>query len=233
LLNSFADNLSFYLGTLVERTFLRAAPREGEDWLASWTLFYWAWWIAWSPFVGTFIARISRGRTIREMVAGCLLVPSAVVFVWFTVFGNSALFADMYEGAGLEQVVARDPSLAIYALLERLPASSLSVPLTVMLVAVFFVTSSDSGSFVVDMITSGGHTNPPVRQRVFWALAEGAVASVLLVVGGLKALQAASISVALPFSLVLLLIPWSMIRALRQEGGTPTTTEPPAEPPPT
>jgi choline/glycine/proline betaine transport protein len=217
LLNSFADNLSFYLGTLVERTFLRAAPSEGDDWLASWTLFYWAWWIAWSPFVGTFIARISRGRTIREVVLGCLLLPSAVVFVWFTVFGNSALYAEIHERAGLGQVVSSDPSLAIYALLERLPASSLSVPLTVVLVAVFFVTSSDSGSFVVDMITSGGHPNPPVRQRVFWALAEGAVAAALLVVGGLEALQAASISIALPFSLVLLLIPWSMARALRRE----------------
>lgn len=226
LLNSFTDNLSFYLGTLVERTFLRAAPRQGEDWLASWTLFYWAWWIAWSPFVGTFIARISRGRTIREVVLGCLLVPSAVVFLWFTVFGNSALFADMVEGAGLYQVVERDPSLAVYALLERLPLSALTVPLTVLLVAVFFVTSSDSGSYVVDMITSGGHPNPPVRQRVFWAAAEGTVAASLLAVGGLKALQSAAISVALPFSLVLLLIPWSMVRALRREATARRLTEP-------
>lgn len=220
LLNAFTDNLSFYLGTLVERTFLRAAPREGEDWMASWTLFYWAWWIAWSPFVGTFIARISRGRTIRELVLGCLLVPSLFVFVWFTVFGNSALFAEMYESAGLGLIVSGDPSLAIYALLERLPASALTVPFTVALVALFFVTSSDSGSFVVDMITSGGVTDPPVRQRVFWALTEGAVAALLLLAGGLEALQAASISVALPFSLVLLLIPWSMYRALgREEAG--------------
>lgn len=217
LLNSFTDNLSFYLGTLVERTFLRSAPRQGEDWMASWTLFYWAWWIAWSPFVGTFIARVSRGRTIREVVLGCLLVPSVLVFVWFTVFGNSALAAEMFDGAELSKVVESDASLAIYALLERLPGAAFSIPLTVLIVATFFVTSSDSGSLVVDMITSGGHPEPPAWQRVFWALAEGLVAATLLWVGGLKALQAASISVALPFSLVLLMIPLSLWKALRRE----------------
>ncbi|MCA9505797.1 MAG: BCCT family transporter [Myxococcales bacterium] len=194
--------------------------RFGDDvWQKDWTLFYWAWWIAWSPFVGLFIARISRGRTIREFVWGVLLVPSLVSFVWFTVFGWSALVLDGRE-PGITAAVERDLSVGIYALLERLPAAEWTSFLAALVVAIFFVTSSDSGSFVVDMLTSGGHPDPPVWQRVFWAVSEGVVAGVLLVSGGLEALRSAAINTGLPFCVILLLVCIGLGWALRSEVAT-------------
>jgi len=189
---------------------------DGE-WQKSWTLFYWAWWIAWSPFVGMFIARISRGRTIREFVLGVLLVPSLVSFVWFTVFGWSALTLDM-QSPGIAAAVADDLSTGVYALLSRLPAADITSGLAAVVVAIFFITSSDSGSFVVDMLTSGGDPDPPIWQRVFWAVSEGVIAAVLLVAGGLAALQSAAINTGLPFCVILLLVCFGLGQALREEG---------------
>ncbi len=192
----------------------------GDDgWQKSWTLFYWAWWIAWSPFVGTFIARISRGRTIREFVLGVLLVPSLVSCVWFTVFGWSALQLDA-QGAGIVAAVEADISTGIYALLDQLPLAGMTSLLAAIVIAIFFVTSSDSGSFVVDMLTSGGHPDPPVWQRVFWAVSEGVVAAVLLVSGGLAALQSAAINTGLLFCVILILVCVGLGRALLQERTT-------------
>lgn len=188
-----------------------------DDWQKSWTLFYWAWWIAWSPFVGTFIARISRGRTIREFVLGVLLVPTAASFVWFTVFGWSAITLDM-ESPGIVAGVDANLSVGIYELLDRLPVSGIASLLAAFVVAVFFVTSSDSGSFVIDMLTSGGHPDPAVGQRIFWAVSEGVVAAVLLVTGGLAALQSAAINTGLPFCIILLFVCFGLGRALRREG---------------
>jgi choline/glycine/proline betaine transport protein len=216
LLDSFIDNLGYYLRSVVQRTFRRGAYRE-SDWLANWTIFYWAWWIAWSPFVGTFIARISRGRTVREFVLGVLLVPTLMTFGWLTVFGNTALHMQIVEGIDIASAVQADSSTAIYALLEQLPLSGVAAPLAVVLVALFFVTSSDSGSLVVDMLTSGGHPDPPVWQRIFWALTEGAVAASLLWLGGLRALQSASISAGLPLLAVLSLMVVGLLRALARE----------------
>lgn len=189
-------------------------------WQKSWTLFYWAWWIAWSPFVGMFIARISRGRTIREFVLGVLLVPTLVSFVWFTVFGGSALTLDL-QNPGIASAVADDLSTGIYALLDRLPIAGITSMLAALVVAIFFITSSDSGSFVVDMLTSGGDPDPPVWQRVFWAVSEGVIAAVLLVAGGLAALQSAAINTGLPFCVILLLVCLGLGRALREEGRAP------------
>ncbi len=201
LLLGFFENLGSYARIIVQRSLTFG----DTPWQSDWTLFYWAWWIAWSPFVGTFIARISKGRSVRELVFGVLLVPSALGALWFTVMGNSALELQSSVG-GLAAVVDRDASLAIYALLERFPLASITQPLAVVLVITFFVTSSDSGSLVVDMLTSGGNVEPPVWQRIFWAITEGAVAATLLSLGGLKALQSAAISVGVPFSVVLLLM---------------------------
>ena len=187
------------------------------DWQKSWTLFYWAWWIAWSPFVGMFIARISRGRTIREFVFGVLLVPTLVSCIWFTVFGWSALTLDA-QSPGIVAAVESDISTGVYALLERLPASGITSLLAALVVAIFFVTSSDSGSFVVDMLTSGGHPDPPVWQRVFWAVSEGVVAAILLLAGGLAALQSAAINTGLPFCLILIVVCIGLGRALVGEG---------------
>ncbi|MCG8588014.1 MAG: BCCT family transporter [Proteobacteria bacterium] len=186
-------------------------------WQKGWTLFYWAWWIAWSPFVGMFIARISRGRTIREFVLGVLIVPTLVSCVWFTVFGWSALTIDA-ANPGIVAAVEQDISMGIYALLERLPGAGVTSLLAALVVAIFFVTSSDSGSFVVDMLTSGGHPDPPVWQRVFWAVSEGVVAAVLLLAGGLAALQSAAINTGLPFCVILLAVCGGLGRALWSEG---------------
>ena len=215
LLSAYVENVGHYVQTLID-TLLWSGTYEGGQWLSDWTLFYWAWWISWSPFVGMFIARISRGRTIREFVLGVLLVPSMVSFLWFTVFGNTAIELER-AGAGLGAVVQEDFSSALFVLLEQFPLATVTSVVTTLVVGLFFVTSSDSGSFVVDMLTSGGSTDTPVQTRVFWAVSEGAVAAALLLSGGLAALQAAAISTGLPFLVVLLLAAWSLLRGLREE----------------
>jgi choline/glycine/proline betaine transport protein len=177
---------------------------EPNPWLGDWTLFYWAWWIAWSPFVGMFIARISRGRTIRQFVSGVLVVPVAFTFLWMTVFGNTALWQETNGLAPLVSVVRDNLPLALFALLEQLPLATISAGVATLLVITFFVTSADSGALVIDMITSGGAVDSPVWQRVFWALSAGGIAAVLLFTGGLEALQTAAIASALPFAIFLI-----------------------------
>lgn len=220
IMTTLVQSVGRYLRLAVERTLLvRGATAEETQWMHSWTLFYWGWWISWSPFVGMFIARISRGRTIREFVLGVLLVPLGVTLVWFSVFGGTALWMESMTG-GVADAVSADTSTAIYVMLERLPLSALTSALAAIVVSIFFVTSSDSASFVVDILTSGGHPNPPRWQRVFWATAEGATAAVLLSVGGQKALhaiQSAVISVGLPFCLIAVAMMFSLARALRRE----------------
>ncbi|SDD79469.1 BCCT family transporter [Rhodospira trueperi] len=193
--------------------------REDGSFMHDWTVFYWAWWIAWSPFVGMFIARVSRGRTVRQFITAVLLVPVAVTIVWMTVFG----------GTGVEQVKAGvgelaggigDYTLSMFQMLDNLPLASVTSFLAICLVLVFFITSSDSGSLVIDSITAGGKLDAPVPQRIFWAVMEGVIAAVLLFVGGasaLSALQAASITVGLPFTLVLLAMCVTLYMGLRHE----------------
>ena len=198
-------------------------PLGDLDWSKSWTIFYWAWWIAWSPFVGTFIARISRGRTVREFVLGVLLVPTLVSALWFTVFGWTAITLDQ-GSPGIASAVEANVATGIYAMLERLPLADVTSLLAAAIVAIFFVTSSDSGSFVVDMLTSGGHPDPPVWQRIFWAVSEGVIAAVLLLSGGLAALQSAAINTGLPFCIVLLLVCAGLGRELWSEYRSSRTT---------
>lgn len=220
IMTTLVESVGRYISLAFDRTLLvRGANPEETEWMHSWTLFYWGWWISWSPFVGMFIARISRGRTIREFVLGVLLVPLGVTFIWFSVFGGTALWMEATTG-GVAEAVATDTSTAIYVMLERLPLGTLTSGLAALVVSIFFVTSSDSASFVVDILTSGGHPNPPRWQRVFWATAEGATAAVLLYAGGRKALhaiQSAVISVGLPFCVIALLMLYSLFRALRSE----------------
>jgi len=221
ILSQLPVDLVAYAKECAERSFrLDLLWGEGAKWSRDWTVFYWGWWIAWAPFVGMFVARVSKGRTIREFILGVMLVPTAVTLVWFGVFGNTALHLELYGPGGLTEAVNQDVSTAIYVLLQHLPLSTFTSLLAVLVVAVFFITSSDSASFVVDMLTSGGHPNPPIWQRVFWACAEGACAAVLLYAGGktaLKGLQAVVISIGLPFCLVLLALVVSLVLALRQE----------------
>ena len=195
--------------------------RTDDSYRDGWTAFYWAWWISWSPFVGMFIARVSRGRTVREFITCVLIIPSLVCVLWMAVFGGVAIDQVLSDPAGSmvkAQVIDNyNPPLSLFAMLDGLPLSSITSVIAIVLVIVFFVTSSDSGSLVIDTITAGGKVDAPVPQRVFWASFEGAVAIVLLVGGGLKALQAMVISTGLPFTLVLLLMCWAIIKGLRAE----------------
>lgn len=193
--------------------------REDTDFMRDWTIFYWAWWISWSPFVGMFIARVSKGRTIREFLTAVLIVPTVVTTLWMSAFGGNAVDQAM-AGVGALVNGYQDSSLALFQMLENLPWYGISSFVGIVLALVFFITSSDSGSLVVDTITAGGKENAPVSQRVFWACAEGVVAGVLLAMGGdqaLTALQAAAITTGLPFMVVLLLVCWCLYKGLRHE----------------
>lgn len=218
LLNTLIQNIGSYLSNIVFMTFNQYSYDTTSSWMSSWTLFYWAWWIAWAPFVGMFIARVSRGRTIREFVIGVLFVPVGFTFIWMTVFGNSALYSIMNEGFTLlSTAVSADVSTALFKFLQHFPFSSFVSVIGIVLVVTFFVTSSDSGSLVVDTIASGGRVNNPVWQRIFWAVSQGIVAIALLLAGGLQALQSASIIMALPFVFVMLIACWGMYKALSLE----------------
>lgn len=218
ILETFLQNTGSYLNNIVERTFnLQAYSRS--DWIGNWTLFIFGWTIAWAPFVGLFIAKISRGRTIREFVVGVMLVPTLFTFLWFSVFGDTALYEIMNEGyTSLIAEVQDNQAIALFKLYEILPLTSVMSLITVLLIITFFVTSSDSGSLVIDSLASGGSMHTPVWQRVFWASAEGAVAATLLLAGGLGALQTMTITSALPFSFIMIVSAVGMWRALVIEG---------------
>lgn len=216
LLDALVQNIGAYISNLPKLSLWTEAYGRGT-WQHSWTIFYWAWWIAWSPFVGIFIARISRGRTIREFLLCVLLVPTLMTFLWLTIFGNSALFGELYGNGGITEAVNDNVATALFVLLHGFPWSTLTSALSVFVITMFFVTSSDSASLVVDIITAGGHPNPPTIQRIFWAVTEGVVAAVLLVGGGLGALQAGVITTGLPFALIILMIGFSLLRGLKHD----------------
>ncbi|MDT0619697.1 BCCT family transporter [Salinisphaera sp. P385] len=193
--------------------------REDDTFYHSWTIFYWAWWISWSPFVGMFIARVSRGRTVREFLTAVLIVPMVVTAIWMSAFGGNGL-DQAVNGVGSLANGITDSSLSLFHMLENLPLAGVTSFLAITLVLVFFITSSDSGSLVIDTITAGGKTEAPVPQRVFWCVAEGMIAAALLVVGGaeaLSALQAAAVTTGLPFTLVLLLMCVALLKGLNHE----------------
>lgn len=205
------QSIGDYLQNLLQMSFNTTAYEgaDGNEWQGWWTTFYWGWWISWAPFVGVFIARISRGRTVREFVAGVLLVPTAVTMLWFTVFGGTALYRELFGEGGLvgtdeTGAATVDTEASLFGMLDGLPAGTLLSVGALILIVLFFVTSSDSGSLVVDMLASGGDPEPPRWSRVFWGLLEGAVAVALLLAGGLSALQTVAILIALPFSIVML-----------------------------
>lgn len=226
VLETFVQNTGAYLSSIVARTFnLQAYTRS--DWIGNWTLFIFAWTIAWAPFVGLFIAKISRGRTIRQFVFGVLAVPTLFTFLWFAIFGDTALYLIMNEGlTNLISEVQADHAVALFEFYQALPWSSFLSFITVLLIITFFVTSSDSGSLVVDSLASGGLLETPLWQRIFWASLEGIVASVLLLAGGLKALQTMSIITALPFAVIMLLAAAGLWRALVIEGHRGSSLQP-------
>lgn len=221
IFRGFLQNTGNYLNHIIQVSFWSEAYRD-NGWQGSWTIFYWAWWVSWSPFVGMFIARVSLGRTIREFIFGVLLVPTILTFFWLTAFGGSAIFLDMQEMAKFgsheyASAISGDISTSLFIFLEKFPFSFLGSVVGVLLVASFFVTSSDSGSLVIDSLTSGGKTDAPIVQRIFWAILQGVVAGVLLVGGGLVALQTAAISTGLPFLVVLLFLTYSLYKGLQKE----------------
>ncbi|MCC8365611.1 choline BCCT transporter BetT [Xenorhabdus sp. PB61.4] len=217
LLKSFVENTGGYFSEIVSKTFnLYAYEPKSSNWLGGWTLLYWGWWLSWSPFVGMFIARVSRGRTIREFVTGVLFVPSGFTLMWMTAFGNSAIDLIANKGAKeLADVVQTDVSLALFHFLEYFPLPTVLSFIAMVMVVMFFVTSADSGAMVVDTLASGGAHHTPVWQRIFWAGLMGVVAISLLVAGGLSALQTVTIASALPFSIVLLISIYGLLKALR------------------
>lgn len=216
LLNAFLQNIGQYASQIIEMSFWTEVY-EQSDWQKSWTIFYWAWWIAWSPFVAMFIARISKGRTVREFLLSVLLIPSLLTFIWITIFGNTAIYQDMVLKYDIVNAVNENIAVALFVMLNNLPLSFITSLLGVFLIITFFVTSSDSASLVIDIITSGGNTNPPTIQRIFWAVIEGLVAIVLLVGGGLIALQTASIITGLFFAVILLFMCLSLLKGLKEE----------------
>jgi len=216
LLRVIPDTLGHYASSVMSLS-LNSDVFRPIDWQKSWTIFYWAWWLSWAPFVGTFIARVSAGRTIREFVLGVLLAPTLAAVVWFSIFGGTALQIEVFGGGGIVSAVNADVSTAIFVLLQKLPLFEITSGIACLVVAIFFITSSDSGSFVVDMLTSGGLPNPPIWQRIFWAITEGALASVLLIAGGLGALQAAAINTGLPFCVILLAACYCLWKRLSEE----------------
>ncbi len=219
IFREFFESISRYLQNIVGLSMDvgNLHGEAGEAFQIGWTVFYWGWWISWAPFVGMFIARISRGRTVREFVIGVLAVPTLVTIAWFAIMGGSGIHREMEGEGGIIVDGAVDETGALFALLEGFPLSTVTMIVAIVLITTFFVTSSDSGSLVVDMMASGGDPNPPVWSRAFWASMEGAVAAVLLLAGGIGALQTGAITLAFPFSIVMILMVIATWKALREE----------------
>ncbi len=212
--NAFTNTLGQYINRFFEMS-LGSSPFLGYEWSKSWTLFYWAWWIAWSPFVGLFVARISRGRTIREFILGALLVPSLLTFIWFSVFGASALHLPLIDGIDLS--AQQDVSLLLFDVFSHYPFTvGLSI-IAIVLLVVFFVTSADSATFVLGMMTSNGDLNPSRMKKIIWGITQSSLAAVLIFIGGLDALQKMTITAALPFCVIMVLLCWSLFKALGEE----------------
>ncbi|WP_438961366.1 BCCT family transporter [Nonlabens sp.] len=213
---SYLENLGNYFGSLTEIALWNESYTDGA-WQNGNTLFYWGWWIAWSPFVGTFIARVSKGRTVKEFILGVLVVPSLITFFWISTFGSVALDTIIQGNDTIVNAVNDDVATALFVFLQDFPFSGFLNIVSIILIIGFFVTSSDSGSLVIDSLTSGGKIEAPVGQRIFWAVTEGVVAAVLLLGGGLGALQTASIATGLPFALILIVMCYSLYKGLSDE----------------
>ena len=216
VLNVFTSALGGYINNVIDMS-LQSYPFAGFEWSRDWTVFYWAWWISWAPFVGLFIARISRGRTIREFVLTVLTVPSLFTFIWFSVFGGSALHLELEQGADIAAVAGEDISLALFLFLEHYPFAGVLSLVAISLLIIFFVTSADSATVVLGSLTSGGGLFVPNYKKVVWGLSLSAVAIVLLVTGGLASLQVMAITVAFPFMLVMLVLCYTLVIGLSQE----------------
>jgi len=216
IMDVFTTTLGGFASSVVTKS-LSINPFLGYEWTRDWTVFYWAWWIAWSPFVGLFIASISRGRTIREFILGALLVPSLLTFFWFAVFGGAAMHLQLEQGVDIAQSATQDVSTVLFHLFAEYPFSHGLTVVAILLLAVFFITSADSATYVLSMMTSNGNLKPPLWRKIVWGLCQSAAAAALLFSGGLEALQKMAIAAALPFTIVMLLLCLSLLKAMRYE----------------
>lgn len=216
ILNVFTLGLGDYLTNFAGYS-LRQTPYLGGTWVRDWTVFYWAWAIAWSPFVGAFVARVSHGRTIREFVVGVLIVPPLIACVWIATFGGMALYEDLNHGAGIAAIVDKDVALALFAAYRQLPMTQILSVLSILLIFTFLVTSADSATYVLASMTTRGSLDPPMPARILWGVLMSAIAAVLLASGGLASLQTASLVAALPFTVLLLLLMVALVKMLREE----------------
>jgi choline/glycine/proline betaine transport protein len=216
LLQAFSENVGHYLSNLVSLSFRTFAytPPNTSDWFSNWTIQYWAWWMSWSPFVGMFIARISRVRTVRQFVIGVLIAPTLFNLLWMTAFGNTAIWLDTHAAMGKLAQTATNVDALLFRFFDFFPGTTALSWLAIVLIAVFFVTSADSGAFVIDTIASRGATHSPVWQRLFWAAVLGATAAILMLAGGLKALQAMTLVAALPVAIIMVLLCYGLWRGM-------------------
>ncbi|MDN3558050.1 BCCT family transporter [Halomonas maura] len=231
IINNFLDSIGDYFVHVIPLSFYAGANEVADNgsgswkdvWQGWWTIFYWGWWMSWAPFVGVFVARVSRGRTIREFIFGVVGVSSILSFVWLSAYGGSAIFVELFGGGGITDMVANDVSLALYATFEAIDSGIIGLiagVLGTVLVSTYFITSSDSGTLVVTTILSEGDPHPLSRHRLMWGIIEGVIAAVLLVAGGawaLTTLQTAAILASLPFSIIMVLMAFSVYKAVSQE----------------
>ncbi|WP_346208216.1 BCCT family transporter [Caldifermentibacillus hisashii] len=217
IMDVFTMTIGNYMQNLPSMSF-KLSPFEQNNWSQSWTIFYWAWWIAWAPFVGTFIARISKGRTIREFIIGVLAVPTLVGGLWFSVFGGSAIYLERFKNVAImEMMNVSGMETALFYVLEHFPLGTIMSGLAIILICTFFVTSADSATFVLGMLTTNGSLNPPNSVKFIWGVFQSAAAAILLWTGGLQALQTASVIAAFPFTIIMILIVISLIQAFKKE----------------
>ncbi len=216
ILNNFTDSLGGYLQNFIGQTFWMG----NIGWVNGWTVFYWAWWIAWAPFVGQFVARVSKGRTIREFVLAVTLLPVGFSFIWLSIYGGAAFNLDKLSNGAIQAAVNADYTTALFATLQQMPLYALTAPLAIILIIASFIGAANSATYVLAMLTSGGNMNPSEKLRGFWGIAQGAITIMLILVGGtaaLKALQTASIAAAFPFMLIMLIMCYSIYKALRDD----------------
>ncbi|MFD0958954.1 glycine betaine uptake BCCT transporter [Paenibacillus chungangensis] len=216
LLDTLTNTLGSYVQNLVQMS-LRLSPFSQDTWIGNWTLFYWAWWIAWAPFVGTFIARVSKGRTIKEFILGVLIVPTLLSFVWFSIFGGMGLHLERDTGIAIAQAAQEDVTSALFITLDQLPFGAISSIFAILLIVIFFITSADSATFVLGMLSKGGDPNPGAVPKLVWGVLQSTVAIVLLISGGLAGLQTASIVAALPFAIIIVGMCVALLKSLREE----------------
>lgn len=224
--NFFVDSLGEYLSHIIATSFWTDPFQESSGWLSGWTVFYWAWWLSWGPFVGGFIARISKGRTIREFVCGTLFCPMMICFIFMAIMGGNAINFDLHGITGIADAMNENVSYALFALLEQFPLAKFSSLLAMTLIVIFFITSADSSTFVCAMMTSKGSSNPPASLKIFWGISEGTVAAVLLYIGGLSAIQSTAIVIAFPLLFTAFMMAAALLKSLRCEFSDMSITSP-------